>query len=1308
VRSDAKASSAGSTEGSGSGLLRRAFAIRGASSDAKGSGARSYRLLSRAVLLVGLFTLCSSASAQAASKWFNTGEFAHEALSSPSDIAVDDSSGNVYVTDSGTNRVQVFDPSGVAATPLASFGEGALARPFGIAIDQSNGDAYISSQAADETQAVQILNASGGTFTLTFDGQTTGPLAYEGGPEEAQDALEGLSSVAAGDVEVQGTLDYRVIVFKGTLGRTDVASISVDDSDLVAAVPDAGPAVGSVETVRQGTPGKIFKFVPDNRASPTSFSEALSFTSPVEGSNAAAGEIGSFASALAVDPSNGDLLVADAGNLRVSRFTSIGAFVGSFTGAGSEAGVFTSLWDIAVDATGSSYVVANGTLDPAQQSVSGARVERFTQNGVAGGALDAPGTLERARSVAVDPDSGDVLVVTGGSFLDGPATLNQFHNGKVIFSVQYSSTLLLTAGLAANGGSPERAYSLTIPGFDIFQGPYGFSSVQVFEPKFVPEPSLDLPSTVTIEGAHLSGTINVGGEAEVHYHFEYFDGAAWISTADKAIEGTPAGSVPVGADITGLLPSGEYQVRLVASSKFEEATSQVLAFTTTPVLPEVVTGAAADRTATGATLLGSVNPNGAQTTYRFEYGPTTTYGSRIPVGNEAVSGRARAPLSVSQSVSGLEAGTTYHYRLVGKNAAGTELGEDKTLKTLAAVDAVARAYELVSPAEKEGNNVQDHFGYQASEDGDSIAFLGLTSLGDFTEDTPLFPRHVAFRDASGWTTKGADAAQIHSSAPGTTFSPLQETFGVSADGTKAVTMSLKKLASGAVEGDSNIYLHDLVTGAYTTMATTPGSGWWQQLTGGVIGSTPAPFVQGTPNFDHVLLLAAGGGAAPPQVSLLPGAPNSALYEFTDGELHLASVDPSGAPVPAGVVVFKESHGVNVISRDGSRIAFLATDGVNAAMIRSGGVTKAMSESQRSSDPPGTLRDSALLGGDQDLKVVYFFSHDLTDSSTSGVRTLYRYDTGNEELDALAEAPAAQGLQVSADGSSVYFASTATLLPGAVADQMNLYVWRGENLSLAGSVAQPSGISWWASPNGRYFAYRSLGPHAAGNPACGDFNGSILFACLEIFRYDADTGQTVCVSCRADGRVSGRSVYMGWVPSSDSGVFAFARAVNNQGQVFFESGEQLVAKDTNSASDVYEYSDVTGLRLISTGTGKGSFFADVSADGRDVFFATGDRLVRADFDNSTDLYDARVGGGIPSQNTVPPSACNGEDCRGQAIAPPAPPPGGSETTVGPGNQSARRHVRCFKGRYKQKIRGRKRCVQQQKGKNRANSDQRQGK
>jgi hypothetical protein len=92
--------------------------------------------------------------------------------------------------------------------------------------------------------------------------------------------------------------------------------------------------------------------------------------------------------------------------------------------------------------------------------------------------------------------------------------------------------------------------------------------------------------------------------------------------------------------------------------------------------PIVKTGAAASVAQQTVTLTGSVAPNGAATTYFFQYGPTKLYGAQTLTTALAKKGVVSAP------VSGLAPNTTYHYRIVGHNRHGYKLGGDRTFKTL--------------------------------------------------------------------------------------------------------------------------------------------------------------------------------------------------------------------------------------------------------------------------------------------------------------------------------------------------------------------------------------------------------------------------------------------------------------------------------------------------------------------------------------------------------------------------------------------------------------------------------------------------
>lgn len=1187
-------------------------------------GGRWLRQLGLAVLLVGV--LCAMFGAVQASAFdrYQPAGF----VPGPSGLgkaAVDDASGNLLVVSSGANEILVYGPSspgGFDDTQIASFGFGQLSSPYGIAIDQSNGDVYVS---------------------------------------------------------------------------------------------DAGNE-------------RIARFTTDGLPTPTYTLDAT-YTGPSAGSDPLLGQIGSFESALAIDPADGDLLVADSGNHYVSRFEADGTFVRAFDGADSEGGAFQHPVDVAVGG-GTTYVLdsTDPSIDPETALPRGtSRIVRFDADGVAQGLVGrSVGEVAKAQHLAYGSASGS-LFVSNPRVGFPPPRLVVFRNDAVFQMVEYVNVnppLNYVVGLAVDGGGPGasgRLYGIT----DLGLGAGTLSEVpgiQLIDRLQLPDASVDSPTNVTTTSMHLSGTVDsVKGEALFHFEyclasepcssFGFNDPNApdpanpWAIAADESPHGgSVTGIATAEASLAGLARNSAYLVRLVATNEDGTNSSEARTFSTLESVPDVVTGTAAVKS-TAANLRGTVNPLGAQTGYHFEYGTTTAYGSQAPAGHEAPAGNGRVPLDVTQDITGLQPGTTYHYRLVAEDNAGEEVGADRTFTTLAAGSAPQRAYEMVSPAEKGGNIIQDRVGMQASEDGNTLTFAGRTVLGAPAESAPLYPRYVAQRSAAGWSTSAAVDPPQAPLPLSQESGPIKLTFGVSEDGTKAVVISLKKLAPGATDGDSNIYLRDVATGALTTMASAPGDSLFLNET----YTFTNVFVQGTKNFDHVLLFAPG-------VSFLPGVPNGALYDFTGGQLHVVGLDQNGDPVKAGGIGIT-SRGTRVISPDGSRIVF---GGSGRVYYRAGGVTRALTESRRTSDA-GTQELGRLFGSSRDLRYTFFFSHDLTDDSAPGLDTLYRYDSETDQLqmltrtvDLVQDVAEVAGLQVGSDGSTVVFAAPGVLTPDAVATTKHLYIWRDGELSLLapldGALDQTIGTvtsTWWLSPNGRYFTFYAatkLTDTDTASTACNDpSEGDSGFACHVIYRYDADTGQTICVSCRPDGKAPTNNPNLG-PDRADLGTHQLPRVVTDKGQVFFASTEKLVSSDTNSTWDVYEYDDATGLTLISTGHGGPAKLAEVSADGRDVFFTTSDRLLKADTDTVLDIYDARVGGGIASQGTeVPSVTCSGEDCLPAAAAPPGEARSGSEAISGPGNAYRAKQKKCGKGFKVRKVKGKQRCVKQHK----ANKNRRQG-
>jgi hypothetical protein len=120
-------------------------------------------------------------------------------------------------------------------------------------------------------------------------------------------------------------------------------------------------------------------------------------------------------------------------------------------------------------------------------------------------------------------------------------------------------------------------------------------------------------------------------------------------------------------------------------------------------------------------------------------------------------------------------------------------------------------------------------------------------------------------------------------------------------------------------------------------------------------------------------------------------------------------------------------------------------------------------------------------------------------------------------------------------------------------------------------------------------------------------------------YERSGGQTTLVSTGPSGGDTGDSA-------------GFMRASADGTRVFFQTRESLISADTDATIDVYERSGGQ-TTLVTTGSNADAFFSDMSADGKRVFFYTHERLVSADTDDFIDVYE-RSGGQTTLVSTGP--------------------------------------------------------------------------
>ncbi|HYJ00494.1 MAG TPA: hypothetical protein VEX36_12565 [Thermoleophilaceae bacterium] len=846
-------------------------------------------------------------------------------------------------------------------------------------------------------------------------------------------------------------------------------------------------------------------------------------------------------------------------------------------------------------------------------------------------------------------------------------------------------------------------------------------------PVVIAEPTTGAASDVELTSATLNGSVNLRSVALTDCRFEY---GTDTSYGDSVPCVPAAGSIPadddehaVSADVSGLSRSTTYHFRLVTTNANGTTEGEDVTFTTR--------GASISGVGTqsvgfdSATVAAQINPNGEDTTYHVEYGTDASYGQSTPESASVGSDTTAHP--VSETLTGLTPGTTYHWRIVVTSAADTLASSDRSFTTLAASAGSAscpndkyrtgpaaglpdcRAYEMVSPVDKNNGDIAaipDFFNYraefsQSSVDGNKLTYSSYKAFGDAL-GAAYSSQYIATRGAGGWSTHGI-------SPPRDKTILDDEVLGIYTNQTqfKAFTPDLSvawvtnenatPLSADAVEGIPNLYRRNNINDAYSAVTinqpTVSPNRYSQSL-----------YFDGySSDAKHIAF--SSDMALTADAADIPFTPQA--YEYSGGELRLVSVLPDGTTAPGGGMVGRsinehdrDASVDHAISEDGSRIFWTAND-TNALYVRIDGERTV----QVSSPSQNAYFRTASADGS---KAIY------STGSYEGHGDLYEFDVDSETRRLIAQD--SRGVMGASDDlSHVYFSSREDLAAGATAGEENLYLERdgevsfvaglsaqdvGEGFAYQGAVdTRPIYRSSRVTPDGRHILFqsnRSLTGYDNTDAVTGEPD-------VEVFTYDADADQMTCVSCNPSGArpvgdtlqipftgqtpphgddAGGQQGYdpvgaAAWIPAWESALYARRTLLDDGSRVFFNSYDALVPRDTNGEQDVYQWvKQGTGgceradgcVSLISTGTSpQKSEFTDASADGRDVFFHTASSLVAQDT-RLIDIYDARMGGGFDPPPAAP-DGCDGESCQGASNAPADVPPA-SANGGGSGNGSSK--------------------------------------
>jgi DNA-binding beta-propeller fold protein YncE len=839
---------------------------------------------------------------------------------------------------------------------------------------------------------------------------------------------------------------------------------------------------------------------------------------------------------VAVDEATGDVYVVDRGNNRIDRFGPGGEFIAAWGWgvrdgakeyevceqsckagiAGSGKGQLHSAEAIAVDnstdvsdpSRGDVYVVADARAERGHLlkfTASGEPLAQIRQEGVERweGALDGVGV-----------DGGGRLWVYRGVEAEG-----------VIERFSYAEkNVFEEPGLESSVFCPKQGFAVDVSGGAVYvdherenrEELCPLEEGEAARPVVGAELTVDEDALETTLGAvDPLQTSAIASDAS--------SGDVLLDNVSTVGVFSAAGSLLQRLLLPGATPSGSGVAVDAATQDVyvaDSASDQVDVFEPEPPgKPTVGELSAENLTASTAELSAQIDPTGADTHYFFQYGTSDCMSdpgacTDVPAAPGTDIGGGYVGQLAAVELKGLEPSTTYYYRVLASNAEGEAEGADTfgSLTTLPSAGGLlldARAWEMVSPAEKDGSGIEplrNEGGLiEASEDGNAITYVANGPIVAEPEGNraPYPTQAIATRHSSGWSseqivtprTKGEGF--IPGEAPEYRFFSPDLSQGLVEPDNQALVEPLEQPPLSPEATEKTMYLRDTATGGYLPLVTPAND------TAGTEFGEKLEFAGANPDLSDVVLSS--------EVPLTAGA-GAGLYEWQSGKpLMAVSVLPDGTAAlePA---LGAESHNVRgAVSSDGTRVFWTGesevpagefTETVRHLYMRdmTTGQTLQVDAAVPPIAEPGEEEGEVgfQAANSEGTKVFFTDTARLTENSSlapvpgesdnpadlyecevveeagklaCNLSDLTADDSGAESAEVLDIVPG-----VSDDGSYVYFVANGVLAPGArpghcvrvstdespAGATCNLYVWHAGTITFIAALSDEDGPDWGRS------------------------------------------------------------------------------------------------------------------------------------------------------------------------------------------------------------------------------------------------------